>query len=100
MKAHQFLFEKGYTQKVRYPDGQEEGTAFSYDTVIRLMTEYSEHLANGYESEQRQLTIPDVSGQSELLSDFLIWYKSTLNEFDECKASYVANEYIKSLNCR
>jgi hypothetical protein len=60
MKAHQFLFEKGYTQKVRYPDGKEESSAFHYDTVVRLLNEYSEHLANGHESEQRQLTIPDV----------------------------------------
>ena len=60
MKAHQFLFEKGYTQKVQYPDGKEEGSTFNYDTVIRLMTEYVEYLANDESKQPSNCNLPDV----------------------------------------
>lgn len=94
MKAHQFLFEKGYTQKVRYPDGKEESSAFQYDTVTRLMTEFAEYLANGHESEQRQLTIPDVI-RRHFDNDEV--YHNFINALDELlgRVSFDGNRKIK-----
>jgi hypothetical protein len=61
MTPDEFLYKQGYTQKVRYPDGKEVEPTFQRITVIRLLEEYAKSQANGHKSEQRQLTIPDVS---------------------------------------
>ena len=74
--AEQFLKNKGIDTE-KYVIRDTNGGYMPQIQIALWLTEFAEQQANGVNTSERQLTIPDVSNQRELLLAYSKWITTT-----------------------
>lgn len=95
--AEMRMFREGEVLDVNISISQadkENGSPKLGDMIARNPKNYNDQWLVAYKYFKDNFCLAEQKSQD--LADFLAWYKSTLNQFYECKNSYVVEEYFKT----